>query len=92
MKVVSLRNHLCADEHVQLARAEAENDFLVRVSPRSRVPIKARDAERRKTLLKNLFDLFRPLADEIDELPVAGRALGGRERESTVGKTNVLAA
>src|SRR5687767_12389603 len=77
-EVVALGYHLRADEHVELARGEAEDGLLVGRAARGRVAVEPRDADGGEALLQNLLYLLGALADEEDEGAFAGGARVGR--------------
>src|SRR6185295_9630572 len=76
VKIVSLRQHLCADQQIQVALAEIEESLFELMPPRLGIAIYAANPQPRKTLAQQLLDLFSAFADVVDVLAAAGRTRG----------------
>ena len=75
--VMSLRDHLRADQHVERAFVQRIQRTLEIFPPAHRVAIKAPDARLRKHAVQQLFQLFRSRPDKINVLATAMRTLLG---------------
>ena len=65
-KVVTLREHLRADQRIDPSGAEVSQRLFKDFSPRGRVAIDSRDAQSREEQLQHLFELFRAFANVVD--------------------------
>src|SRR5687768_13393671 len=83
MKVVSLREHLRADKHVDLAGVEGEKRFRHLTAFGHCVPVDTGDLELRKLILQNVLDLFGALADEVEIFAFAKGTGSRRDRRKT---------
>src|SRR5690349_14866142 len=77
-EIVTLREHLRADQQIQLAFFKVKQGLFEFAPAGLRVAIDAADPQIRKALVQQFFDLFRAFADVIDVLARANRALRWR--------------
>ena len=67
-KVVSLGQHLRADQGVDAAGTEVRECLFKHFTPRGGITINPRDTQGREEQLQHLLELFRALADVVDVL------------------------
>src|SRR2546422_10652218 len=75
---MTLRQHLSADQQIQLALVKVNQSFFELVPARLGVAIDSSDAQGGKALAQKFFDLFGALPDVINILAGASRTLRRR--------------